>query len=345
MLATPVITRGAPSSGPRPINLTKDKRQVVALLNLTFGHRGQRRLGEQVSLNYASPITMRWNMLSRGFVPGFVWEESGKIVGNVTLLESQLVGRYLIANVAVHPDYQRRGVARSLMQEANNYIVQNHGHKILLQVERDNQPAIKLYHSLGYVAIGTMNHWHVTPSRLRIEKPVGPLIPGIRQIERHDCQEAFQLDRKVVQPDLNWPVPPGPDLFKTGIWRRLTDILNGQRVNCWIGDNQADGSGQHYIIGLVTLFSDWGRPHQIRLRVDPAFQDQIEPALLHKALAKVKKLRGGSAIISHPAEDQTANRLLAGANFQLRRELTIMTSDLPGNHDHLISKKQAKIFG
>jgi len=329
MLATPVITRGSPSSGPRPINLTKDTRQVVALLNLTFGHRGQRMLGEQVSLNYASPITMRWNMLSRGFVPGFVWEESGRIVGNVTLLESQLIGRYLIANVAVHPDYQRRGVARSLMQEAFNYIVQNRGHKILLQVERDNLAAINLYNSLGFVAIGTMNQWHVAPSRLKIEKPVGPAISGVRQLERHDWQEAFQLDRKVVQPDLNWPVPPGPDLFKTGIWRRLTDFLNGQRVNCWVVDNQSGGSGKQCILGLVTLFSSWGRPHQIRLRVDSAWQDQIEVGLLYNALAKVKKLRSGSAIISHPAEDQTVNKLLVGANFQLRRELTIMTHDLP----------------
>ena len=344
MLATPVITHGAPSSGPRPINLTKDTRQVVALLNLTFGQRGQRRLGERVSLNYASPIMMRWNMMSRGFVPGFVWEESGKIVGNVTLLESQLAGRYLIANVAVHPDYQRRGVARSLMQEAFNYISQNQGYKILLQVEQDNHAAINLYQSLGFIALGTMNHWYVTPSRLKIEKPTGPANPGVRPINRHDWQEAFHLDRKVVQADLNWPVPPGPDLFKTGIWRRLTDFLNGQRVDCWVVGKRSEGSGEQSVIGLITLFSDWGRPHLIRLRVDPAWQDQLEPALLYKVLAKIKKLRSGSVIINHPAQDQTANKLLDGANFQLRRELSIMVLDMPGYQGGRESVKQPRIF-
>ena len=314
------------------------------MLNLTFGHRGQRRLGEQVSLNYASPLTMRWNMLSRGFVPGFVWEESGRIVGNVTLLESQVAGRYLIANVAVHPDYQRRGVARSLMQEAFNYISQNQGHKILLQVEKDNHAAIKLYQSLGYVALGTMNHWHVTPSRLRIEKPVGPANLGVRQLDRHDWQQAFHLDRKVVQADLNWPVPPGPDLFKAGIWRRLTDFFNGQRLNCWVVDKRSEGRGEQSIIGLVTLFSDWGRPHQIRLRVDPAWQDQLEPALLYNAFAKVKKMRSGSALISHPAKDHTANKLLDGANFQLRRELSIMVLDLPGYQDDRESIRQPRLI-
>ncbi|HUS94481.1 MAG TPA: GNAT family N-acetyltransferase [Patescibacteria group bacterium] len=333
MLATPVITHDAPSSGLRPINLAKDTRQVVELLNLTFGNRGQRRLGERISLNYASSITMRWNMLSRGFSPGFVWEESGKIVGNLTLLESQLTGRFLIANVAVHPDYQRRGVARSLMQEATNYIVQNRGHKILLQVERDNLPAINLYHSLGFVAIGTMNHWYVAPSRLKIETPINPIHPDIRQLERGDWQEAYQLDRRVVPPDLNWPVPPSPDLFKTGIWRRLTDFLNGQGVDCWVADRQLDEFGKQRINGLVTLFREWGRPHLLRLRVDSAWQDQLEPALLYKALVKVKKLRTASAIVIHPTNDGTANKILIGANFQLRRELTIMTHDLPGYHE------------
>jgi hypothetical protein len=231
------------------------------------------------------------------------------------------------------------------MQEAFNYIAQNQGHKILLQVEKDNHPAINLYQSLGFLAIGTMNQWYATPARLRIETAVDPAHPGIRQLDRHDWQEAFQLDRKVVQADLNWPVPPGPDLFKTGLWRRLTDFLNGQRLHCWVVDKRTEGSGKQGIIGLVTLFSDWGRPHQIRLRVDPAWHDQLEPALLYKALGRVKKLRSGSAIINHPAKDQTANKLLDRANFQLRRELSIMILDLPGYQDNRESKKQPHIFG
>ena len=110
MLAAPVTADNSVSSGPRPINLGKDVRPVLALLNTSFGplrDRDGRVVSDRFSLSQSAPFARRLSMMSRGFIPGFVWEESGRIVGNVTLLESPIFGRYLVANVAVHPDYRR----------------------------------------------------------------------------------------------------------------------------------------------------------------------------------------------------------------------------------------------
>ena len=333
MLATPALNRALPRTGARPINLSKDRKQVVELLNLTFGRRGQRLLGEQVRLNDASPLLMRWNVISRAVVPGFVWEESGTIVGNVTLLETLLPGRYMIANVAVHPDHLRRGIARALMLEAINYITHNRGTKILLQVEEDNQAAINLYQTLDFDVVGTMNHWHVTSSRLKVEHPTEEMNLEVRKLDRHDWSQAYHLDRLAINPDLNWPVPPTADFFKTGLWRRLTDLLNGQSLHGWVAEDRSSNKNGKGIVGLVTIFSDWGRPQQIRLRIKPAWQGQLEEALLYRVLTPVKKQSIGTALISHPSQDQTTNGLLAAANFQLRRALTIMVLEIANNDD------------
>ncbi len=324
MLATPVITGTAPVSGPRPINLNKDRRQVINLLNLTFGHRDQRTLGEQISLSYPSPASLHWNPLTRGHSPGFVWEEAGDILGNVTLLETEISGRFIIANVAVHPNYQRRGIARSLMHESLDYIKQVNGKLVLLQVERENQAAINLYQSLGFKIIGSMNHWYVTPARLKLEslKPVTEI--SMRSLGKADWKSIHELDRHVVDPDLNWPTPPSPDLYKTGYWRRLIDFLNGQKLEGWLVEKRSNSPGKNEIIGMITIFSSWGRPSHLRIRVDPRWQGQLENALLYRALRPIKKQGIGSISISHPADDPNIGQLLSTANFQLRRELTIM---------------------
>lgn len=51
---------------------------------------------------------------------GYVWEEDHRVIGNVSLIPFSYNKRrlYLIANVATHPDYRRRGIARALTQRA-----------------------------------------------------------------------------------------------------------------------------------------------------------------------------------------------------------------------------------
>jgi predicted N-acetyltransferase YhbS len=281
-------------------------------------------MGERISLNYPSQISIRWNPLATGHVPGFVWEESGDIVGNVTLLETEISGRFIIANVAVHPDHQRQGIARALMYESLSYIEQKNGQIVLLQVERNNQGAINLYRSLGFFALGTMNLWYSSPAQLKLKSLTPATEPPLRRLGRNDWKNAFELDRQVVNPELNWPVPPSPNLFKTGIWRRILDFLNGQKFEGWLVEKKADSIEKHQLFGMVTLFSSWGRPTQLRLRVDPGWQGELEHALLFQALKKVKRQGIGSLSVSHPANDTHVNDLLSSAGFRLRRELTIM---------------------
>ena len=165
-MATTQLSRPKESfRGVRPLNLSRDTAQVVRLLNLVFGptieQEGQRLLDGSMVFNSTISFMNRLNQLTHGASPGFVWEEEKRVIGNVSLVGSPVAGRYLIANVAVHPDYRRRGIALSLMEAALQAVKQKRGRTVLLQVRDDNQGAIQLYQTLGFHTLGTMSSWHI----------------------------------------------------------------------------------------------------------------------------------------------------------------------------------------
>lgn len=328
MLAAPATVRENSASGPRPINLARDVRGVLTLMDAAFGPvrdwRGQRVLGERVTAGYGAPFTMRLSMLTKGFVPGFVWEEDGRLVGNVSLLESTVPGRYLIANVAVDPAYRRRGIARGLIHEAVEHIGELGGQRILLQVEEDNEPAKALYRSLDFSTVGVMKTWDTTATQLRFPHFNKNSGVRIRPINRGDWRAASRLDAATVDPDLNWPAALAPTHFKVGLWHAIGDFLNGRRVETWVSDAALGASGRNRLTGLATIFSEWGRPHQVTVRLHPDWRGRVAAPLLVQALGRAKRSRAGIYRISHPSDDEIITELLTDMNFKLRRTLTVM---------------------
>ncbi len=72
---------------------------------------------------------------------GYVWEENHKIIGNISLIPVLYKGswRYLIANVAVHPDHRGQGIGNELTLHALRHIRSQKVHLACLQV-RDQHP-------------------------------------------------------------------------------------------------------------------------------------------------------------------------------------------------------------
>lgn len=330
MLATPVAAQRQYRSGPRPINLGRDVRPVLALLNVSFGpvrDRQGRAVADRFSLSQSAPFARRLGMVKRGFIPGFVWEESGQIVGNVTLLESPIRGRYLVANVAVHPDYRRRGIARGLMHEALAHIQSWHGRQVFLQVESDNKAAIDLYRSMAFDEAGGVCRWQGSMNTLRLGPPAEEdLGPPPRLLRGREWREARQLDRIGFDPDLNWPAPPPADYYKTGLWQRAGDLLNGRRQETWVFESRPD-QGSH-LIGLADIVSEWNRPHNLRLCIAPPFRGRLDGSLLRLAVGRLRRFRGGFVWLNYPAADLTMTALLEASNFKLRRSLTVMRKNL-----------------
>lgn len=323
-----VITARSNSSSPkgaRPINMNKDLPQVVRLLEQVFGESV--RDGQQIfspgGLADTPAFLWRLNANMSRLSPGFVWEEDGRIIGNVTLLPSQPAGRFLIANVAVHPDYRRRGIARLLMNEVLAEVQQRNGRTALLQVDKENGAAVALYRQLGFESLGHMSHWRSTPTRLRLikredETAAWPA-PSIRPLPHKRWSDAYKLDRQALPTALDWPDILPADSYKRGWWQRLGDFLNGRNVERWVTQGD-DGK----LTGLATIHSEWGQPHYLKIRIHPDWQGQLERPLLAKLIRRLGYLPQRNIRIDHLDNDEMMNKLLREANFTIKRTLTHM---------------------
>lgn len=331
VITVPAIDR--PLNGPRPINLNKDIPQVVELLELAFGEtldsEGRRIFNNTPHVQPA--FLWRLNPVYTRLAPGYVWENNGRIIGNVTLLPTKTAGRYLIANVAVHPNYRRQGIARILMGSVLDMVRARHGKTILLQVVKENDTAIALYHSLGFTRLGNVTSWLSSVARLReIEPTMGESWPTIRPLPGSRWREAYQLDRQALHPDLNWPDPLPLDTYKGGFWRWLDNFLNARQIETWVTTAPSSQRSAHQspLTGLVTIASEWGRAHVISLRVHPNWQGHLERPLLAKAIRRLRILPRRNVRVEHPDNDSMTNELLTAANFRPQRTLTHMRLDL-----------------
>lgn len=86
-------------------------------------------------------------------------ELSGRVCGYVGIASSDSLpsnAHVAVLDVAVHPDFQRRGVATSLLQSAENWCRANGKRKLALRVLSTNPGAEALYRKLGYVEEGRL---------------------------------------------------------------------------------------------------------------------------------------------------------------------------------------------
>jgi GNAT superfamily N-acetyltransferase len=310
-------------SGSRPINLNRDIPKVLQLLELVFGEslRGDsRQMAQSVGID-APPFMYRLNLGMTRLAPGFVWEENGRIIGNATLIRTKSANRYHVVNVAVHPDHRRRGIARMLMESIMEMVQHEGGHTIMLQVVKDNKPAIDLYKSLRFRALGSVTSWYSAVSRIQaIPASVGLQEPlSIRELKRSEWRSAYNLDLLSLPSDLNWPEPITDDAYQTGFFRQVSHFMNGRQVETWVTTDE-----QNQLTGLAQIISDWGRFHTVHVRIHPQWHGVVERPLIAKVSRRLKYLPRRNVRLDHVDNHEEINELLPAANFQARRTLTHM---------------------
>src|SRR3972149_6106568 len=154
MTSIPLPARAEAHPNLRALNILRDLPQVADLIELCFSHtmdgggqryvQDMRRAGRDDNfLHWAARVSESASLP----LSGYIWEENGRIVGNASLVpfRHQRQRIYLIANVAVHPDHRRKGIARALTQRALIHASEKKANAIWLHVRDDNPGAVKLY--------------------------------------------------------------------------------------------------------------------------------------------------------------------------------------------------------
>lgn len=90
-----------------------------------------------------------------------VTEIDGNVAGYVG--SQTVLGETDMMNIAVHPDYRRRGIAEKLVLALVEGLKEQGSHYLTLEVRASNLPAIALYEKLGFSEIGRRKNYYRNP--------------------------------------------------------------------------------------------------------------------------------------------------------------------------------------
>lgn len=333
--AKPIVSRTPVRDGVRPVNLRTDLRPLADLIELVFAdsmdHGGRSAIREMrflSQLGFGLKLVARLNELALGISLGFVYVLDGKLVGNVSVYPAGypagLGETWILANVAVHPAYQRRGIANALV-EAGLDMVRNRGAvRLILQVNYDNTAAQQLYAKQGFIY---ERAWRVWRRSGFLRAPFSNSRDyKIRQRKASEWEAELAL-AETARPNsrggIGWLKPVHTAGFHTPVWHQIRELLALNNTERLVIRDETAGRllAACWLEGAVS-FGD--------LRAWLFAAPDIDPFPLAKALLcyLISRYSRSTIIVEHPRDDETVNDLLRSFQFTIKRELWHMRMDL-----------------
>lgn len=320
MTARLVFPASAPE-GLQPLDLGRHLGGVADLIEQCFAHEmddsGRGFIRELRLLSQFGPLlrlVIPWGLSREIWTRGFVWVEHGRVIGSVsTQPAGPWSATWLIANVAVHPEARRRGLALQLMRAALDYIRTQGGREASLQVDDDNLGAIELYRRLGFTPVATHITW-TRPGRAPVPGP-WPAAYDVRPRADREWLDELNLAELVRPEGLAWNRLPHPADFRPNGWRRLDQFFSGQAEEHWVAVTGADR-----LVGALILLSGLADGDRLTLLTHPAVRGQVERPLLSRGLRRLSP-RTAQIRLEHPAGDPAAEAALREFGFTAARTL------------------------
>lgn len=305
----------------RPLNVLRDLSAVADLIELCFSptmdNDGQRYLSDMRRASRDDSF-LRWasRMSETATMPmmGYVWEQDGRIVGNASLIPFRDQGKriYLVANVATHPDYRRRGIGRALTERVMKQARDKKGSAIWLHVRDDNPGAIQLYQELGFQEIARRTTWQGSPDH-RLAAPKNE----IQIVPRHARFWPVQQDwlSRLYPKDLGWYQSWNTNALRPGLWNWFYLLFIDFSIKQWAAVRNGE------LLATLTWMPHGGRSESLyaATRTATAEREALTALLIH---ARRTITYPPSLTLDYPADEMT--EAISEAGFRPRRTLLWM---------------------
>ena len=299
----------------RPFDLRRDLLPVADLVELCFAEsldadgrlyiRQMRQAAAGPGMALAGATSMS----------GFVWVEEGSLVGNLSLIPHHYGRRrlYLIANVAVHPDHRRRGIARTLTQAAVQEVERHGRREIWLQADEKNLAAVDLYRGMGFTERMKRTSWRARPQPGQAGGVSG--VVRVRQRRQGDWPAQQRWLKANYPEDVTWQLPLDLKLLQPG-WRGAMERAFSERsVAQWSAERHEE------LLGVLSWQSSSLETDRLWLAASAEYEGEAISQLMNSALAELQPGRG--LALNYPSG--RATNALHAAGFKAARTLTWMS--------------------
>jgi ribosomal protein S18 acetylase RimI-like enzyme len=220
----------------RELDIRYDLEEVANLIEICFSSTmdedGFSYL-RQMRHSAAEARRMSWmtSLMEENPMPisGLVWIENHRIIGNLSLIpmEKDHQRIFLIANVAVLPDYRGRSISKKLTLAALQYLQDQKIGSAWLQVRDDNPAAINLYHETSFIEKARRVTWHAQSARIPFDLEEGyritPTYPS-------DWETQYRMLLRTYHQEVIWNLPVTLTALKPSWKNQLNKILYGERI-------------------------------------------------------------------------------------------------------------------
>jgi ribosomal protein S18 acetylase RimI-like enzyme len=325
----------------RPLRPSRDLAGLADLLEQAFGPElalgGEQMLRELRFLGRLGPLSLLLLDMSSpvdGLSSGFVCEQEGRVVGNVTL--SRPTGharRWQLSNVAVLDEYRGKGIGRSLVETALETVVHRGGHTAYLYVRDDNPAAVHLYDSIGFVAVDRLTTCVLDGRRSGMGRPAEhtgrTALSVLRRLHPSEGQALYELAAQARGAGQRWLGLPRRRRFVRTADERfiqwLSGLWTGQRETFW----GVPSTSQRLCAGLsLQAFSRGHKPHQVEAWIHPSYRGRLEDKLAQDVGTLVARLPARRVVVTLAACEQAMGEALLGQAFSVLRTLILMKLEL-----------------
>jgi ribosomal protein S18 acetylase RimI-like enzyme len=273
----------------RRLDMRGDLAKIADLVELCFydtlDPEGKQYLNEmRRAAQNASLLGFANKLIDEAPMPpsGYIWEEDGRLVGNLSLIPIMVQGKrgYMIANVATHPDFRGRGIAMALTVTALKHAQEHGAASVWLQVRDDNPSAIHIYATNGFKERLRRTSWYSGPSY-----PELPTSADIRVNKRQPSHWALQ--RKWLYDlypiELTWHIPFDWNLFRPDIWGMIYRAFILENLHHWSVERNGE------LRGLMSWKHSSGYTDTLWLAAPEQLDEEVILALILKVRTAIRK--------------------------------------------------------